>query len=441
MTWAFETDPSFQAELDWMVAFVDSEVIPVDQLIEHPCDLTDPIRKALIPPLQNVVKERGLWACHLTPELGGRGYGQLKLALMNELLGRTKCGPVIFGIQAPDTGNTEILAHYGTDDLKTRYLEPVIDGSMMSSFSMTEPRGGTDPTQFTCRAELDGAEWVINGEKWFASNARFASFLIVMVVTEPDNPRHSRLSALVVPTDTPGMNVVRHVASYGEAPDRGTHAYLRFDDARVPADHLLGERGGGFAVAQTRLGGGRIHHAMRTVGRISWAFEAMCERALSRLTTNGEPLSRQQLVQAMIADSWVEIQQFRLLVLQTAWKIDRYNDYQRVRADISAVKALMPKVQHDVVSRAMQIHGSLGASVEMPFGDLLIDSVLLGLADGATEIHKVTLARQLLAQRAPTSELFPSYHRPRLLREASEKYADVLEALGVVDALEMDGHA
>jgi acyl-CoA dehydrogenase len=380
------------------------------------------------------VKERGLWACHLGPHLGGAGYGQLKLALMNELLGRSVSAPVVFGCQAPDSGNAEILAHYGDDDLKKRYLEPLITGDIVSSFSMTEPQGGTDPTQFQTRAILDGGQWVISGEKWFSSLARYAEFLIAMVVTDPDNPPHQRLSALVVPRDAPGLEIVRNVGIWGESEGHGTHAYVRYNDVRVPADHLLGPRGGGFVVAQTRLGGGRIHHAMRTVARVRWAFDRMCERAISRTTTKGESLGRQQLVQAMIADSWIEIEQFRLLVLQTAWKIDRYNDYKRVRADISAVKAAMPKVLHDVAARAVQIHGSLGISEETPFAELVLESFHMGLADGATEIHKVTLARQLLSRYQPSTSLFPSYTLPAVREAARRKFAAAIAEHGTAGA-------
>jgi len=188
----------------------------------------------------------------------------------------------------------------------------------------------------------------------------------------------------------------------------GTHAYMRYRDVRIPADHLLGERGGGFAVAQTRLGGGRIHHAMRTVGLVRKAFDAMCERALSR-RTKGEVLARKQLVQEMIADSWLQMEQFRLLVLRTAWKIDRCNDYARVRGDISAVKAAMPAVLHDVAARALQVHGSLGASAEMPFGAMVMESFHMGLADGATEVHKTALAREVLAGTSQP----PACSRPR----------------------------
>jgi acyl-CoA dehydrogenase len=427
MSWGFETDTEFQAKLDWTEAFVRNEVQPLDHVIEHGFDMADPLRQRLIPPLQAQVRRHGLWACHLGPELGGPGYGQLKLALLNEVLGRSPWAPIVFGCHAPDSGNAEILAHYGTPTLKKRYLEPLLENEIVSAFSMTEPQGGSDPTQFTCRAHLDGDEWVINGEKWFTSHARFADFLILLAVTDPVDEPHRRMSMFVVPADTPGVHVIRNVGMAGFAESEGTHAYIRYDDARIPADHLLGQRGDGFGVAQTRLGGGRIHHAMRTVGLVRYAFEMLCERALSR-HSDGMQLGRKQAVEHMIADSWVQIEQFRLLVLQTAWKIDKYNDYRKVRADISAVKAAMPAVLHDVASRALQIHGSLGASDEMPFGQMIMNSYQMGLVDGATEIHKSTLARQLLRQYEATEDLFPTQHLPRLREAAQVKFADVLKA-------------
>jgi acyl-CoA dehydrogenase len=427
MSWDFETDPEFQRELDWVDEFVRQEVEPVDRVIDHAWDLKDPVRQRLIPPLQEQVRERGLWATHLGPELGGPGFGQLKLALLNEILGRSHSAPIVFGCQAPDSGNAEILAHYGTPELKERYLEPLLRNEIVSAFSMTEPQGGSDPTQFVTRADLDGDEWVINGEKWFSSHANFASFLIVLAVTGPEESAHRKMSMFVVPADTPGVSILRNVPVYGHGDDHGTHSYIRYENVRIPKDHLLGGRGDGFIVAQTRLGGGRIHHAMRTVGLVKRAFDMMCERALSRVT-KGEVLARKQLVQAMIADSWIELEQFRLLVLRTAWRIDKYQDYQRVRADISAVKTAMPKVLHDVAARALQIHGSLGASNEMPFGAMVLESFHMGLADGATEVHRVTLAREVLKDYKPSEDLFPTLHLPKLRAQAYEKFDDVLSA-------------
>ena len=426
MSWDFETDPEFQAELDWVESFVREEIEPLDLVLKHPCDLSDPVRQALIPPLQDTVRQRGLWAAHLGPHLGGQGYGQVRLALLNEILGRTVCGPVVFGCQAPDSGNAEILAHYGSNLLKRLYLEPLLRNDIVSAYSMTEPQGGSDPTEFTVSAVLDGDSWVINGEKWFTGHGNFASFLVLLAVTDPDAPPHGRMSMFVVPADTSGVEILRTVPIYGHE-GLGCHPYMRYTNVRIPADHILGKRGAGFAIAQTRLGGGRVHHAMRTVGLVRAAFDMMCERALSR-QTKGEALARKQLVQAMIADSWSQIEQFRLLVLRTAWRIDKYNDYDRVRADIAAVKSSMPAVLHDVASRALQIHGSLGVTTEMPFGSMIMDSYVMGLADGATEIHKVNLARTILKGHRPTESLFPSTHLPELRDRARRKFSDVLDA-------------
>src|SRR6266536_526815 len=382
MSWGFETDPQFQAELDWVEEFVRTEVDPVDMLVEHAWDVTDPLRNKLIVPLQEVVKQRRLWACHLGPELGGPGYAQVKLALLNEI---------------------------------------------MSAYSMTEPRGGSDPTGFVTRAVRDGDEWVIDGEKWFSSHARFAAFLVVLAVTDPDAPPHERASMFVVPTGTPGVEIVRNVGVWAHPEAEGTHAYIRYHAVRIPADHLLGERGRGFAVAQTRLGGGRVHHAMRTVGLVRAALDMMVERAVSR-ETKGARLADLQLVQEMLADSWIQLEQFRLLVMQTAWKIDKYNDYRKVVLDISAVKAAMPKVLLDVAGRAIQIHGSLGVSTEMPFGQWVLESFHMALADGATELHKVQVARQLVRGHDANPDLFPSGHLPGRSTQARARYADILAA-------------
>ena len=427
MSWQFETDPEFQTELDWVADFVEAELAPLDHVIDSPYDLRDPVRRALIPPLQQQVRERGLWGCHLGPNLGGPGYGQVKLGLLNEILGTAKSAPTVFGCQAPDSGNSEILAHYGTAEQKQRFLEPLLRNEMVSCFSMTEPQGGADPKVFTCRAEPDGDEWVINGEKWFSSNARYADFFITMVVTDPDNPPYQRMSMFLVPSNTPGITIKRNVALGYQADREGSHAYLAYQDVRVPAENMLGDRGGAFIVAQTRLGGGRIHHAMRTVGQVRKAFDMLCERAVSR-HTQGEMLGRKQMVQDMVAQSWIDIECFRLLVLQTAWKIDRYQDYKRVRKDIAAVKALMPKVFHDVASRALQIHGSLGVSNEMPFAAMVIESFHMGLADGPTEVHKATLARLALSGYTPAPGLFPTQPGLTLRDQARQRCAELLEA-------------
>nr|WP_145551340.1 acyl-CoA dehydrogenase family protein [Variovorax boronicumulans] len=423
MSWDFETDPEFQTQLDWVERFVDEEVEPLEHVLGSPWDIHDPRFTTLVRPLQAQVKTRKLWACHLAPHQGGQGYGQMKLALLNEILGRAHFAPIVFGCQAPDTGNSEILSHYGSEAQKKKYLEPLLANQIVSCFAMTEPQGGADPKVFQTRAVQDGGDWVITGEKWFASNARYAEFFIVMVVTDPDAPPYQQMSMFIVPKDAPGLTIMRNVGLADEPVP--THGYLKFDGVRVPASDMLGAPGEAFAVAQTRLGGGRIHHAMRTIGQAKKAFDQLCERALSR-TTQGELLADKQMVQEKIADSWCQLEQFRLLVLRTAWRIDKYKDYMRVRKDIAAVKALMPKVLHDIAERALHIHGSLGASLEMPYTDQLVLSYHMGLADGPTEVHKVTVARQVLRDYEACTELFPAYHRPRAKAAAEAKYRHLL---------------
>lgn len=421
--WSFATDPDFQLQLDWIDHFVKHEVEPLDHLLGSQWNIHDPRFKKLVRPLQAKVRARGLWACHLGPQLGGKGYGQLKLALMNELFGRSRFGPIVFGAQAPDTGNAEILAHYGTAEQKKRFLEPLLANEIVSCFSMTEPQGGADPLIFTTRAVQDGDEWVIDGEKWFSSNACYAAFLIVMAVTDPDAAPHKRMSMFIVPSDTAGVEIKRNLTFYGEP--EATHAYMAYKAVRVPKDSMLGGRGDAFVVAQVRLGGGRLHHAMRTVAQARRALEMMCERALSR-TTKGELLARKQMVQEKIADSWVQLRQFRLLVLETAWLCDQGHDYKAVRKNIAAVKAVMPKVLHDISERALHVHGSLGLSTEMPFTDWLVNSYHVGLADGPTEVHKITVAREVLKEYQGTTQLFPDYHGIAEAERAHDLYDELL---------------
>jgi acyl-CoA dehydrogenase len=427
MSWDFETDPEFQEKLDWVDTFVREEVEPLDLVWEHEMFMPlDETRRKIVDPLKDEVRRQGLWATHLGPELGGQGYGQLKLALLNEILGRSMWAPIVFGCQAPDTGNAEIIAHYGTPEQKERYLQPLLDGEIFSCYSMTEPHAGADPTLFKTRAVKDGDEWVINGWKYFSSNAKTSSFLIVMAVTNPDVSAYQGMSMFLVPTDTPGVNIVRNVGLYGEPMNEGFHALIHYDDVRVPEDAVLGGEGQAFAIAQTRLGGGRIHHAMRTIGLAQKALDMMCERALSR-ETQGSILADKQFVQGYIADSYAQLVQFRLFVLYTAWEIDRYNDYRRVRKDIATAKVVMPNVLHDIAWRAMQVHGALGTTNEMPFFQMIHGAGVMGLADGPTEVHKVTVARQVLRDYKPSDDLWPTEWIPKKMDSARAKFAQYLE--------------
>jgi len=424
--WDFATDQDYQADLDWAGEFVRNEVEPLEFVIPNIYDVSDPLRQELIIPLQRRVRDRGLWATHLGPELGGQGHGQVKLALLNEILGRSNWAPNVFGCQAPDSGNAEILAHYGTEEQKRRYLRPLLDGDIVSCFSMTEPQGGADPREFRCRAVADGDQWVINGEKYFSSHADLAEFLIAMVITNPDVAVHQGASMFLIPREAEGLTIARSPGLGGEPLGHGHHAYIRYEDVRVPRENLLGGEGQGFLIAQTRLGGGRIHHAMRTVAQLRRAFDMMCERALSREVRGGK-LASLQMVQEKIADSWIEIEQFRLLVLRTAWLIDRYKDYKKVRKDIAAVKVAMPKIYHDVVQRAMHVHGALGVSSELPFSRMLLAAEVMGIADGPTEVHKVTVAKQVLRDHKGVDGLWPSGHLPTKRAAARERFAHLLE--------------
>lgn len=418
--WSFENDPEFQPELDWIDTFVREKVQPLDYLLGSQWDIHAPEFVRLVRPLQAEVKERGLWACHLGPELGGPGYGQVRLALMNEKFGMSRFGPIVFGAQAPDTGNSEILAHFGTPEQKEKYLEPLLANDVVSCFSMTEPQGGADPLLFRTSAVRDGDEWVINGEKWFASEAETAAFYIMMVVTDPENADpYRRATMFLIDTDTPGIEIVRNYGFYGEV--EPTHAHLRLADVRVPHSQILGEPGQAFAIAQTRLGGGRMHHAMRTLAQATRAFEMTCERVLSR-STKGELLARKQMVQEKIADSWVQLRQFRLLVLETAWLADQGKDWKAIRKNVSAVKMIMPDVLHDIAARALHLHGSLGLSHELPFAEWVINSFHVGLADGPTEVHKMVVAREVLKDFKAEEAMFPSYVRHERERHARNLY-------------------
>jgi len=428
MGWCFETDPEFQAQLDWMAQFVRDEIEPLDILFRGPGDHCDPkaeIPRAIMRPLQQVVRDKGLWACHLGPELGGQGFGQVKLALMNEILGRSRFAPTVFGTQAPDTGNAEIIARFGTEAQKRQYLQPLLDGEIASSFSMTEPHAGADPGEFRCRAVLDGDEWVLEGEKWFSSHANFADFLITIAITDPSVPVHSGSSAFIVPRNAPGLEMVRNIAvGPKDVIGSGVHPYVRYNQCRIPKDNLLGPEGGGFMVAQSRLGGGRIHHAMRTIGILNKALDMMCTRALSRVT-KGEPLAQKQMVQERIADSYTQVLQFRLHVLYAAWLFDRDGGYSHpVRREISAVKAAMPGVLKDVIYRSLHLHGSLGMSNETQLMDMWQMVPEMGIVDGPTEVHKVSVAKSVLREHAPYEGLFPPYHTPAILAAAKEKYRD-----------------
>jgi alkylation response protein AidB-like acyl-CoA dehydrogenase len=348
----------------------------------------------LLRQLQSRVKSEGLWAAHLPAEAGGLGMGNVTLGLINEQLGRSPIAPRIFGTSAPDTGNSEILWLAGTPEQKRTYLEPLVADEVRSCIAMTEPEvSGSDPTTIKTSAIWDRDAWVINGHKWFITGANGAGFAIVFAITDPEAPAHRRASMFIVPTGTPGYEIVREVPVMGDQ-SLGGHCELRFVDCRVPPERMLGERGGGFALAQARLGPGRITHCMRWIGVAQRAFELMLARAMER-ETRGQRLADFQTIQNWIADSAAEIHGFRLMTLQAAWLMDRGAD---ARTEISMIKFVGARVLHDVLDRAIQVHGALGFSQDSPLEAWYREARAARIYDGPDEVHRMVVARQILRQ-------------------------------------------
>jgi acyl-CoA dehydrogenase len=441
MAWDFSTDPEFQEKLDWMEEFVREEIFPLETLRE---EFRSPegqkLYAELTAPLKEQVKSQGLWAAHLPPDMGGLGFGQVKLGLMHEILGMTPYGPSIFGNNAPDSGNAELIAVGGTEEQKEKWMQPLLDGCYRSCFSMTEPGAGADPTLLSTTATRDGDEWVINGHKWFSSNASIADFLIVMARTgDAETHAYQSFSMFIVPANTPGVNMVRDVPTMGEPDHRtgepGGHTEIIYDNVRVPLDAIVGGLSGvgqGFSLAQKRLGPGRIHHAMRWLGQSRRAFDMLCERALTRYS-HGSILAEKQMVQEWVAESYAERQAARLLTLQAAWTMDQLHaagrHYSDARVEIGVIKFWGAKVLYNVIDRAIQIHGSLGYTTDLPLESMYRHARAARIYDGPDEVHKVTVARQVLKGYRPSNP--PSEHVPTRRSAAVEKFADVLDAYSI----------
>lgn len=426
MAWDFSTDTDFEFKLDWIRRFVRAEIYPLETLALNWTQLRRAIR-----PLQEEVKSQGLWAAHLDPSLGGQGFGQVKLGLMHEILGASTLAPLVFGNQPPDSGNSEILAAAGTAEQKRRWLAPLLAGEMYSAFALTEPdNAGSDPTQLSTSAVRDGDDWIINGHKWFISNASTADFIIVVAVTDPDAQPHRRATQFIVPVGSPGLRVVRDLGTLEHAHVRPnaypSHAELEFDSVRVGDDAMLGGRGDGFQVAQKRLGPGRIHHCMRWIGLASRAFDMMCERATYR-RSHGGVLGDKQTVRNWIADSAAEIQATRLMTLHAAWKIDQYGT-QAARKDIALIKFFGAKVLHDVIDRSMQVHGSLGFSTDLPLESMYRAARAARFYDGPDEVHRDSVARNILRDYAPPAGLIPTEHVPSRRLAAQKRFAELLDS-------------
>jgi acyl-CoA dehydrogenase len=370
-------------------AFIDEHIVPAEETLLR----EDTAADELLVQLRGRAKSEGLWAPHLPADAGGTGRGFLAYAHLNEEIGRVSWAQYVFNCQAPDAGNGEILYHFGTDEQKERWLKPLVDGDARSFFSMTEPDvSGADPTGLRTTAVLDGDEWVINGRKWFSSGAEGALFGIVMAVTEPEAEPRRRMSQIIVPTEAPGI-AIEPVPTLGH---RGhgwtTHCEVTYEDVRVPAENLLGERGAGFLIAQKRLGPGRIHHVMRWLGQMQRAFELMCTRALEREAFGG-PLAEKQTVQNWIADSAAEIQACRLMTLDAAHKIDEGQD---ARVEISVLKFFAADALSRVIDRAVQVHGALGLTDRSPLSHMYSMARAAHIYDGPDEVHRMVVSRRIL---------------------------------------------
>ena len=350
--------------------------------------------KALRLEIQDAVKQANLWAPHLPAEFGGMGLSFLQHAYMNEILAYSPGAASLFGVVAPNSGNQKILVKYGTPQQHEQWLKPLTEGTMQSGFSMTEPDNpGSDPRALTTRAELDGDEWVINGHKWFTSNGTAADFFIVMCRTaDPDDPsgENQKMTQIIVPKDTPGVNVVRGVPVWGRA---SSHCEIKYENVRVPRENQLGSTGSGHQAAQDRLGAGRVYHCMNSIGSMWRAFDLMVDRLTTREVHGGEKLEEKQFMQGFVAESYMDIQSARLMTIHCAEKMEIGAD---PRTDISAIKIFVPAAYHRVVDRAIQVWGAAGVSGDLPLAGMYQGARTLRLADGPDEVHKILIAKLIL---------------------------------------------
>jgi alkylation response protein AidB-like acyl-CoA dehydrogenase len=375
--------------------FMRREVYPLER------DFGEKQFRAMLPVLngkRQKVKGLGLWAPHIPKEYGGVGLSLTEFAHVSEELGRSPLGHFLFNCQAPDVGNMEILMHYGTEEQKETYLMPLIRGDIRSCFAMTEPDyPGSNPVWMGTMAVKDGGDYVINGRKWFASSAEGAAFAIVMAITNPEaESPHQRASQIIVPTDAPGFNLVRNIPVMGDrGEDWASHGEIVYKNCRVPQTNRLGPEGAGFAIAQERLGPGRIHHCMRWIGICERAFELMCQRAATRQLAPGKPLGSRQIIQEWIAECRAEINAARLMVLHAVWKIDREGAYA-AREEISLIKFFVANVLQKVLDRAIQVHGGLGVTDDTPLSFWYRHERAARIYDGADEVHKSVVAKRIL---------------------------------------------
>ncbi|MGE5754795.1 MAG: acyl-CoA dehydrogenase family protein [Planctomycetaceae bacterium] len=390
----FSIPEPMQAVLATIRELLEREVYPLETALG-----SKPFSE-LVPALGAIrlgVKAMGLWAPQLPKSCGGMGLNCMEYALVGEELGRSPLGHYVFNCQAPDAGNMEILREFGTDAQRERWLMPLVRGEIRSCFAMTEPDyPGSNPVWMATTAIRDGDVYLINGRKWFTSGADGARFAVVMAVTDPEADPHRRASLILVPTDSPGYRRVRNIPCLGHCGDDwASHAELVFEGCRVPRENLLGTEGAGFAIAQARLGPGRIHHGMRWIGVCQRAFNLMCHRVATRELAPGEKLGSRQAVQHWIAESRAAIEAARLLVLQAAWTIDT-RGIGEAREAISLVKFHVAGVMQEVIDRAIQVHGALGISDDTVLSWFYRHERGARIYDGPDEVHKTVVARRVL---------------------------------------------
>jgi acyl-CoA dehydrogenase len=385
-----------------LLDFMSSHVYPAEKVFDAQVDaMENPWdRPPLMAELKGEARKRGLWNFFLPHSEYGAGLTNLQYAPLAEITGRSpNIAPEAINCAAPDTGNMEVLAMFGTPAQREQWLEPLLAGEIRSAYSMTEPEvASSDATNIATRITRDGDEYVVSGRKWWSSGAMSpqCKIAIVMGVTDPDADRHRRQSMILVPLDTPGVNIIRSTSVFGfDDGPHGGHAEIHYDGVRVPAENLIGEEGGGFAIAQARLGPGRIHHAMRLIGMAERALELMCQRVVDRVAF-GKPLAEQGVVQEWIAESRIRIEQVRLLVLKTAWLMDTVGN-KGARIEISAIKVAVPEVARWVIDRAIQAYGGAGVSQDTPLAALYAQARTLQLADGPDEVHRMSVARRELS--------------------------------------------
>jgi acyl-CoA dehydrogenase len=380
-------------------AIVNEDIVPNERILwrgraSGASDVERKESRELRGQVKERVKKEGLWAPHLPQEYGGMGLDFLAHAYMNEVLAYGLGAASLFGVVAPNSGNQTILVKYGTEEQKRKWLLPLIDGTMESGFSMTEPENpGSDPRSLTTSAVRDGDEWVINGHKWFTSNGFAADFFIVMVRVQDDSGqfRPGQMAQIIVPTDTPGVNIVRGVGVWGA--ESSDHCEVRYENVRVPVDNILGRVGEGHRAAQDRLGAGRIFHCMNSIGQMWRAFDLMVERSISRQVHGGLQKDK-QFIQGFIADSYMDITAARLMTINAAEKTDR--DDQAARIDISAIKVFVPAAYERVVDRAIQVWGAAGVSSDLPLAGMYHGARTLRIADGPDEVHRVLIAKNVI---------------------------------------------